>query len=89
MKAKRSGGATSWARRLAAEHERFIERVDAGEDTLLDPYGAEAIEEFLAVASEAFFVACTQLKTEEPRLYELLVEFFRQDPEAEAPASGA
>ena len=78
------GGGASWARRLADEHTRFVERVEAGEDTLLDPYGAEAIEEFLAVAAEAFFVASGELKDEEPRLYGLLVDFFRQDPEADA-----
>ena len=31
-------------------------RVDADEPTALDPYGAEAIDEFFAVASEAYFV---------------------------------
>ena len=69
---------------LASEYERFVARVDAGEDTLVDPYGAEAIEEFFAVASEAFFVAPRQLQHEEPVLYDLLVDFFRQQPAAHA-----
>lgn len=76
----------AWPARLEDEYERFVERVDAGEDTLLDPYGAEAIEEFFAVAAEAFFVAPTEFAAEEPRLHALLVAFFRQDPAA-APAS--
>ena len=71
---------SNWPRLLAAEFERFVERVDAGEDTLVDPYGAEAIEEFFAVASEVFFVAPRDLEAEEPVLYALLVEFFRQRP---------
>ena len=70
----------AWPARLEHEYERFVERVDAGEDTLLAPYGAEAIEEFFAVAAEAFFVAPTEFAAEEPRLHELLVAFFRQDP---------
>jgi Mlc titration factor MtfA (ptsG expression regulator) len=53
---------------------------------LLDPYGADGIEEFFAVASEAFFVAPRGLCTEHPRVYELLRGFFRQDPAAHAPA---
>ena len=69
-----------WVRVLAGEYEAFCERVDAEEDTLLDPYGAEAEEEFFAVASEAFFVAPRDFKAEHPRLYELLRGYFRQDP---------
>ncbi|HEX7442070.1 MAG TPA: M90 family metallopeptidase [Caldimonas sp.] len=81
----RAGGA-SWSQRLGVEYERFAARVDAGEDTLLDPYGAEAIEEFFAVAAEAFFVAPAEVRDEEPALYDLLGEFFRQSP-ADAQAS--
>ncbi|MEO7338483.1 MAG: M90 family metallopeptidase [Caldimonas sp.] len=72
--------AEGWAKRLAVEFERFVCRVDAGEDTLLDPYGAEAIEEFFAVAAEAFFVAPDDVRAEEPLTYDLLSEFFCQSP---------
>jgi MtfA peptidase len=71
-----------WRQVMGDEYAAFCERVDAGEDTLLDPYGAEAEEEFFAVASEAFFVAPHEFKAEHPRLYELLRGFFRQDPAA-------
>ena len=74
-----------WSRRLADEYERFTRRIDAGEETLVDPYGAEAIEEFFAVSAEAFFVAAAQLRTEEPALYDLLAAFFRQNPADLAP----
>ncbi len=70
----------AWVRVLDAEFDAFCARVDAGEDTLLDPYGAEAEEEFFAVASEAFFVAPHDFRAEHPRLYDLLSGFFRQDP---------
>jgi hypothetical protein len=69
-----------WLRSLVLEHERFARRVDREVETFLDPYGAEALEEFFAVGSEAFFVAPQKLLHEQPRLYRLLAEFFRQDP---------
>ena len=62
---------------------RFCDRVDAGDDeTLLDPYAAEAPEEFFAVAAEAFFVAPHELKLEHAALYGLLARYFKQDPAA-------
>ena len=72
----------AWVRVLGDEYDAFCERVDAEEDTLLDPYAAEAEEEFFAVASEAFFVAPHDLAREHPRLYELLRGYFKQDPAA-------
>lgn len=74
----------AWVEVLTREYDAFCERVDADEDTLLDPYGAEAPEEFFAVASEAFFVAPLDLRAEHPALYELLRGFFAQDPAAHA-----
>ena len=71
-----------WVRVLGDEYDAFCERVDADEETLLDPYAAEAEEEFFAVASEAFFVAPIAFNAEHPRLYDLLRGFFRQDPAA-------
>jgi Mlc titration factor MtfA (ptsG expression regulator) len=74
----------AWIALLDSEYDGFCQRVDAGEDTLLDPYAAEAPEEFFAVASEAFFVAPHDLRAEHPRFYELLRGFFGQDPAAHA-----
>lgn len=69
-----------WIELIDAEWARFCERVDDGEPTLIDPYGAEAVEEFFAVAVEAFFVAPAAMRSEEPAMYALLAGFFRQDP---------
>lgn len=85
MHAARAGiggraGSQAWSRRLGAEYERFVARVDGGEETFLDPYGAEAIEEFFAVSAEVFFVAPGDLQSQEPALYELLGAFFKQSP---------
>jgi MtfA peptidase len=71
-----------WQLTLDNEYRAFCEDVEHGEDTLLDPYGAQAIDEFFAVASEVFFVAPRDLRLEHPALYELLRGFFLQDPAA-------
>ncbi len=72
-----------WVDVLEAEYDAFCARVDDGEETLLDPYAAEAPEELFAVASEAFFVAAGSFRAEHPRLYALLSGFYRQDPAAQ------
>ncbi|MDC8770915.1 M90 family metallopeptidase [Roseateles albus] len=69
-----------WLAVIEAEWQWFCERVDAGAATLIDPYGAESLEEFFAVAVEAFFVAPLALLGEQPALYRLLADFFKQDP---------
>jgi hypothetical protein len=69
-----------WQAVLGADYEAFCQRVDAEEDTALDPYGADSPEEFFAVASEAFFVAPVELRMEHPALYELLAGYYCQDP---------
>ena len=71
-----------WLAVLEPEWQDFCERVDAGEDTVIDPYGAEGIDEFFAVASEVFFVAGADLRQAHPRLYTLLAGYYRQDPAA-------
>jgi len=73
-----------WLFALCRAYQSFAEDVDAGRDTFLDPYGAESVEEFFAVASEAFFVAPSDLRAEQPRVYALLSAFFKQDPLAGA-----
>jgi hypothetical protein len=69
-----------WRLVMEAAFERFRRALDNGTDTFLDPYGAEAIEEFFPVAAEAFFVAPRSLREEQPALYELFVGYFGQDP---------
>lgn len=69
-----------WQDTFSRAFDDFVRRVDAEEDTFLDPYGAEAMEEFFAVLCEAFFVAPHDLQHEYPELYRLLGSFFQQDP---------
>ena len=69
-----------WIALLPAAYEQLCVAVDAGQDTLLDPYGASDISEFFAVASECFFVMPNELRAEHPALYGLLARYFKQDP---------
>ena len=71
-----------WLAVLEPEWQAFCARVDGGEDTLIDPYGAEAIDEFFAVASELFFVDAASMRRAHPALYALLADYYRQDPAA-------
>jgi MtfA peptidase len=71
---------SAWLAVLMPEYDRFCERVVCGYETVLDPYAAEAPDEFFAVASEAFFVTARELKEEQPAMYRLLASYYRQDP---------
>lgn len=70
----------TWQQVLSSEYESFCVAVDAGLETLIDPYGAEAPSEFFAVATETFFTMPAELVAEHPALYDLLAGFFRHDP---------
>lgn len=48
----------------------------------MDPYAAKNPAEFFAVASEVFFVAPMQLAVDYPEVYQLLVRYYRQEPNA-------
>jgi Mlc titration factor MtfA (ptsG expression regulator) len=72
----------AWVECIDDEFERFCRAVDRGAEVLLDPYGAEGIDEFFAVAVEAFFVSAEAMRSAHPRLYAMFTGYFRQDPAA-------
>ena len=74
-----------WLCALSREFEAFAEAVGSGADTVLDPYGAESIEEFFAVASEAFFVQAQELQRAHRALYDLMRQYYLQDPAGDLP----
>ena len=76
------GGDPAARAALEAAYEALCDAVDRGEDTLLDPYGAEDLTEFLAVAAEFFFERSEDLRARHPTLYVLLRDSFRLDPAA-------
>lgn len=71
-----------WLAMMQAQYDAFREQVIVaerfgGQPTWLDPYGAESIDEFFAVASEAYFVNRERFGTEFGELLRLLDSFFR------------
>ena len=75
-------GAARVAFKAAIDHAYadFCRRVDAGEDTAVDPYAAELIEEFFAVSCEVFFAEPTLLRSEYPVYFSQLRSYFCVDP---------
>jgi Mlc titration factor MtfA (ptsG expression regulator) len=71
-----------WYEVMTAEYEQLQRDAESGRATLLDTYGADSEAEFFAVASECFFDCPVELRHEHPRLYEILRDYYRQDPAA-------
>ena len=71
-----------WHDVMTAEFQQLRRDAHNGRATLLDTYGAESEAEFFAVATECFFDVPVELRQEHPRLYEILANYYRQDPAA-------
>ena len=69
-----------WHDVMSAEFERLIAASDRGEATLLDQYGAADPAEFFAVATECFFERSAEMREQHPRMYEVMSEYYRQNP---------
>jgi len=69
-----------WTTVMPGAFDRLGAAVERDEETFLDPYGADDPAEFFAVAVEAFFLVPRDLADEEPDLYAVLRDYFRQDP---------
>ncbi len=71
-----------WHEVMTQEYQQLITDAEAGRATLLDTYGAESEAEFFAVATECFFDCPVELRGDHPRLYDLLRDYYAQDPAA-------
>jgi Mlc titration factor MtfA (ptsG expression regulator) len=69
-----------WAETFSAAYEDLCRRVDAEEETPIDPYATESPAEFFAVVSEYFFELPELLHAEYAAVYDQLRAFYRQDP---------
>jgi Mlc titration factor MtfA (ptsG expression regulator) len=69
-----------WHTVLESEFNAHCAAVEAEEDTLIHPDGAEHPAEFFAYATEVFFEAPAQMKRLHPRLYEGLKAGYGLDP---------
>ena len=67
--------------------EKEMERMRRGK-SVIDDYGSDSPAEFLAVAVEAFFESALALRQRHRQVYEILAEYFRQDPAAWDDARG-
>jgi hypothetical protein len=72
----------SWSEVMKMEFAALRAADETGIPTLLDSYGATNPAEFFAVATEAFFERPLALRRRQPRLYNELQRFYRQDPTA-------
>ncbi|HMW22605.1 MAG TPA: zinc-dependent peptidase [Burkholderiaceae bacterium] len=75
-----AGARRHWIQVMEAAHARLCRAMDRGEPTFLDPYASEHLSEFFPVASEAFFVDPQGLSEAHPEVYDLLRDYFHQDP---------
>ncbi len=72
--------AADWEATLLAAYDHFCARVDADEETRIDPYASDSPAEFFAVLSECFFDLPEVFAAEYPALYALFCRYYRQDP---------
>ncbi len=70
----------AFATAIGEAYTDFRARVEAGEETAIDPYAAEAIEEFFAVSCEVFFAEPELLARAYPLYYAELEGWFGLDP---------
>lgn len=69
-----------WAAVYNRAYQDFCRRVDADEDTAIDPYASESPAEFFAVLSESFFEMPDILHGDYPAVYGQMERFYKQDP---------
>jgi tetratricopeptide (TPR) repeat protein len=72
--------ARRWEDVVGREYNRLVRSSARGQATLLDRYGATNRAEFFAVATECFFERPVALRQRHAELYEVLQDFYRQDP---------
>ena len=71
-----------WAEVMRREYDVLVKRSERGRATLLDTYGTTNSGEFFAVAVECFFEKPEQLRRFHGEMYEVLRDYFLQDPAA-------
>ena len=71
---------SAWTAAFSSAFEDFSERVERGEEVLIDDYAADDPGEFFAVMSEAFFLHPRDVREAYPEVYGQLEAFYRQDP---------
>jgi hypothetical protein len=70
----------AWRKVMRSEFACLRAAEETGIPTLLDTYGATNAAEFFAVSTEAFFERPIMLRSQHPKLYSELHNYFQQDP---------
>ena len=71
-----------WRKVMTTEYQQLIAASAEGRASLLDQYGTTNEGEFFAVATECFFCRPRAMLRRHSGLYEILREYYRQDPAA-------
>jgi MtfA peptidase len=69
-----------WISTMQAAFDRQVKLVERGRGAAIDPYAAEAPEEFFAVTSELHFSQPAVLRAAEPKVAKLLADFYGPSP---------
>ena len=69
-----------WERAMLDAYEDQVQRVENGQGTLIDPYGASNHQEFFAEAIVTFFERPRAMRDQVPALYEQLAKLLALDP---------
>jgi hypothetical protein len=69
-----------WGEVCSAAFERLQRNLDWGRPVFIDAYAAKSPAEFFAVTTEYFFETPARLQRHYPELYEVLREYYCQDP---------
>jgi Mlc titration factor MtfA (ptsG expression regulator) len=69
-----------WTEVCSKEYLELCDKVEHGEPTFFDSYAATNEAEFFAVVTEYFFSKPEKMKDYQPKLYQVLQDFYRQDP---------
>jgi len=70
----------NWVKICSREYLRLKHEAEQGRKTFLNVYGAYSEAEFFAVATEQFFDQPLLMMKNAPDLYNVLKEYYRQDP---------
>ena len=70
----------AWIQTMTREFLALRDDAESGRRTVLDTYGATNPAEFFAVATECFFEKAQQLRRRHLPVYELLKDYYQQDP---------
>lgn len=77
---RKGQGYAGWEKAMLDAYHGHVERLEHGQPTLIDPYGATNHQEFFAEATVTFFERPIAMRSQEAALYAQLAELYALDP---------